>query len=157
MSQRHCPLNETGFTMVELIVVMIIVGIMAVTVLPRMSLLGGFESVGFRDQTVATLRYAQKTALAQRRIVCVAIANAGLTLTMDTDTPPNGGCEGSGSLTPPFTPRPGTGLSGQDSSAAALTSFNFNTIGGTNLTGTLTLRITDANDILVDADTGYVR
>ncbi len=157
MSSMSHPTKTTGFTMIELIVVMIIVGIMAVTVLPRMSLLGGFESVGFRDQTVATLRYAQKTALAQRRIVCVAIASTGLTLTMDTDTPPNGVCEGIGSLTPPFTPRPGTGLSGKDSSAVAMTSFNFNTIGGTNQTGTLTLSITGADNILVDAETGYVR
>ena len=65
--------NENGFTMIELIVVMIIVGIMAVTVIPRMSLLGGFSARGYADQIEAYLRFAQKSALAQRRIVLLDI------------------------------------------------------------------------------------
>jgi MSHA pilin protein MshC len=72
-----------GFTIVELIVTMVIVGIMAVVVVPRFSLLGGFDSRGMRDQTIATLRYAQKSALAQRRHVCVVIdASSDIALTI---------------------------------------------------------------------------
>jgi MSHA pilin protein MshC len=59
---------NAGFTMVELIVIMIIIGIMAVAVVPRMSLLGGFSARGYADQTEAYLHYAQKSALAQRRV-----------------------------------------------------------------------------------------
>lgn len=57
--------------MVELIVTMIIIGIMAVVALPRFGDRGLFESRGFRDETVAFLRWAQKSAVAQRRTVCV--------------------------------------------------------------------------------------
>ena len=67
--------NENGFTMIELIVVMIIVGIMAVTVIPRMSLLGGFSARGYADQIEAYLRFAQKSALAARRTTRLELVN----------------------------------------------------------------------------------
>ncbi len=134
--------------MIELIVVMIIVGIMAVTVLPRMSLLGGFEASGFRDQTVATLRYAQKSALAQRRAVCVSVSSTGLTLTVDTSTPPDDTCDAA--LATGFTQRPGSGLSGGD--------FSFLRMGQTSqASGAITLTVTGADPITIDAVTGYVR
>jgi len=73
--------------MVELIVTMIIVGIMAVAVLPRMDLLKGFDEIGYRDKLRATLEYARKSAVAQRRNVKVALAANNLTLTVDNDIP----------------------------------------------------------------------
>jgi MSHA pilin protein MshC len=95
--------SQSGFTMIELIVVMIIIGIMAVTVLPRFDLLKGYDEIGFRDRVKATLEYARKAAVAQRRYTCVTVnaGGNGLILTRDvadpdTRTPatvscPNGG------------------------------------------------------------------
>lgn len=37
---------NSGFTLAELIVTMILVGIMAVTVIPRMNVLGSFDARG---------------------------------------------------------------------------------------------------------------
>ncbi len=74
-----------GFTLVELIVTMVVVAIMAVAVVPRFSLLGGFDSRGMRDQTIAALRYAQKSAIAQRRHVCAIIAGNDITLRIATN------------------------------------------------------------------------
>lgn len=65
--------QQAGFTLIELIVIIVLVGIMAVTVLPRMSLLGGFSARGYADQIEAYLRYAQKSALAGRRLVAMAL------------------------------------------------------------------------------------
>ena len=69
-----------GFTLIELITVLILVGILAVTALPRMFDRNTFESRGFFDETKSILRYAQKSAIAQRRDVCVTFAGTGAAL-----------------------------------------------------------------------------
>ena len=146
--------SQTGFTMVELIVTMILIGIMSAVAIPRISSLGTFNARGFRDQTIATLRFAQKTAIAQRRAVCVAIGSTGtgVTLTIatsDTKTICSNAADFV-SLTPPFSPKAGSGLSGSD--------FTFLRIGETSqASGSITLTITDADPITIDAVTGYVR
>lgn len=86
--------NCRGFTMVELIVTMVIIGIMAIAIVPRMSLLRGFDEVGFRDQVKATLEYARKSAVAGRRAVQVTIASNGLTVERQTATPEGEGTAG---------------------------------------------------------------
>lgn len=54
-----------------------VAGILAASVVPRFTGENGFEARGFRDETAAALRYAQKSAIASRRLVCVAFtANA---------------------------------------------------------------------------------
>ncbi|BAO28637.1 prepilin-type N-terminal cleavage/methylation domain-containing protein [Sulfuritalea hydrogenivorans] len=138
---------QRGFTIIELVVVIVILGIMAVVVLPRMDSLGGFEAAGFRDQTVAILRFAQKSALAQRRAVCVSVGATGVTLTIDTTTPPNDSCDAA--LVPPFTPRAGSGLAGSG--------FSFLRMGQTNQGSDITLTIAGADPVRIDAVTGYVR
>ena len=63
-----------GFTLIELIVVIVIIGIIAITVIPRFTNKSNFEARGYYDSTLAMFQYAQKSAVAQRRTVCVAIA-----------------------------------------------------------------------------------
>jgi Tfp pilus assembly protein FimT len=87
MASRHA---SSGFTMVELIVIMIILGILAVVAIPRMDSATAFRAVEFRDQTIAALRFAQKTATSHRRMVCAEFASDRVTLTIDDDK--NGSC-----------------------------------------------------------------
>ncbi|TNC96188.1 MAG: hypothetical protein FD121_1198 [Gallionellaceae bacterium] len=68
--------NQRGFTLVELITVMVIVGIMAVAVLPRFFTVSEFEDRGSADQVKSMLRFAQKTAIAQHRNISVDISTA---------------------------------------------------------------------------------
>ena len=71
-----------GFTLIELIMVIVMLGVLAVFAAPRVFNRNDFEARGFHDQTLGVLRFAQKTAIAQRRAVCVAFTNSSLTLTI---------------------------------------------------------------------------
>lgn len=84
----HGPSASSGFTLVELITIMILVGILAAVAFPRMDGVDVFRSVEFRDRVVVALRHAHKTAIAQRRMVCVAFGANSVTLTIDRN---NGG------------------------------------------------------------------
>ena len=65
---------QRGFTLMELIMVMVILGVLAVFAAPRIFNSDDFYARGFHDETLGLLRYAQKTAVAQRRMVCVTFA-----------------------------------------------------------------------------------
>jgi MSHA pilin protein MshC len=71
-----------GFTLVELITVMILIGILAVVALPNLSSVQGFGATSFHDRVAASLRFAQKSAVARRRMVCATVAADGLSLTL---------------------------------------------------------------------------
>ena len=66
--------KQRGFTLVELITVMVIIGILAVAVLPRFFTVSDFEDRGSADQVKSLLRFAQKTAIAQHQNISVAIS-----------------------------------------------------------------------------------
>ena len=77
----------TGFTLIELIVVMVVISILAISVAPRLLGGHGFETRGFYDETLSALRYAQKAAIAQRRLVCVAFTAKTVTLRIASANP----------------------------------------------------------------------
>ena len=84
-------LHGAGFTFIELIMVMVIIGIMAVVVMPRM-FDRAFEEAGMHDTAKAALQHARRSAVAARRYVCVNVVSgtgtgATVSLTMDTRMP----------------------------------------------------------------------
>lgn len=80
---------QRGFTLIELIVVLLILSVMAVVAIPRFSSMMGFADVGYRDQVVAAIDYARKIAVAQRRHTCVVIAASSVTVNIDRGLPQN--------------------------------------------------------------------
>jgi MSHA pilin protein MshC len=56
-----------GFTMIELMATLIVIGILAAFAVPRFTGRTAFESRGFFDQAQSVVRHGQKTAIAQRR------------------------------------------------------------------------------------------
>ncbi len=82
--------NQRGFTLTELITVIVIVGILSVAVLPRFAGTDAFQQRGAADQVKSALRFAQKAAVAKHASVSVTVTQgatdcattlAGLTLT----------------------------------------------------------------------------
>ena len=134
---------QAGFTMIELITVMIVVGILAVVAIPRLADRSDFENRGFQDETRSLLRYAQKSAIAKRRNVCVNLAATGVTLMIDD----GGSCNRV--LTLPVPPRGGTGLT------PSVATFKFQPLGDTDQPANITATIA-GTIITVDFRTGYV-
>jgi MSHA pilin protein MshC len=139
--------HTRGFTLIELVMVLVLVGVLAVFVLPTLNP-EDFKARGMRDETTALLRYAQKTAVAQRRVVCVVVQSTGLVLTIDNSTPPTGACNSALNL--PQKPKGGQGLS------ASVSDFMFTPMGSTNQSGNITLNLTGQTPITVEANSGYV-
>ena len=133
--------------MIELVTVMLVVGILAVVALPRFADQSDFQARGFQDETRALLRYAQKSAIAQRRNVCVTLGGAGVTLTIDNSAPADGTCDIA--LAPPGSPRGGSGL------VPSVGNFKFQPLGDTDQAANVTATIAGAT-ITVDFKTGYV-
>tara|TARA_B110000977_G_C10986467_1_gene458127 strand:+ start:659 stop:1159 length:501 start_codon:yes stop_codon:yes gene_type:complete len=67
---------QGGFTFLELIVVVVILGVLTISIAPLSLSNSIFYARGFHDETLALLRYAQKSAIAQRRTVCVEFSGA---------------------------------------------------------------------------------
>src|SRR5450759_4081551 len=79
--------HQRGFTLIELIMVMVMLGVLAVFAAPRIFNSGDFYARGFHDETLALLRYAQKSAIAQRRTVCVAFTTTSACLLYTSPSP----------------------------------------------------------------------
>jgi prepilin-type N-terminal cleavage/methylation domain-containing protein len=75
----HRP--SRGFTLVELVMVIMVVGILALVVLPKMLDLTMWRLKAFGDEFVAQTLSVERLALAQRRPILATIAPTGVTFT----------------------------------------------------------------------------
>ena len=145
-------MKQSGFTMIEMITTMIIIGILAAVVAPRFFIQQSYSDRGFYDQTLAITRFAQKSAIAIRRNVCVNVAPPSINLTYasaagsgsacDTNLPsPVGGSS-------PFTITAPTGTTLSPS-----TTITFTGLGSAASTTTLTV---SSRTVTIESGTGYV-
>jgi MSHA pilin protein MshC len=79
--------SERGFTLLELVTVLLLVGILAVVAIPKLQGAVSFRDDGWHDQLVAALHYAQKMAVSHRRLVCASVGAAGVALSIASTNP----------------------------------------------------------------------
>ena len=84
-----------GFTIVELVTVMVMVGLLAAVAMPRFFQQDSFDARSFADQNVSMLRYAQKLAIAQNRPVFVQLDGTRMALCFNT------ACDAANRVLPP--------------------------------------------------------
>lgn len=144
--------TSSGFTLPELVVTMVVVGIMAVVVIPRFSDRTAFDVFGFTEQTRESLRFAQKSAIAKRRSVCVSIGSGTIALTV----PASFGGTCTQSLIDPST---GNAFAQSIPSQVTISSasFSYDASGAPSAGQTITVSSgSSSQTITVDAGTGYV-
>src|SRR5690606_29493353 len=96
-------MHSRGFTLVELILVIVVIGILAAVVGPRFFERSTFDERLYAEEVRAGLRHAQKLALAGGCRIRFSLDATGYQLLRDAD------CEGSGTAFMPGVLDPSTG------------------------------------------------
>ena len=159
-ARRAAAPAAAGFTLVELICVLVLLGTLAVVAMPRMEGAIGLRSSAWRDQVQAALRQAASLAQGHRRLVCASINSTDITLRIASSNPATA-CD--------------TALKGQDGdnrwawqSDAPATSGSPATLyfqpsgrvssdGAGNSTSNATISISGESAITVNGETGHVQ
>ena len=150
-----CPKEKNGFTLIELIVVILLMGILAAFMLPKIDL-AAFRESGFAQQSMGALRYGQKQAIGSGCQVNVLITAANCTLQWN-GLPAGLGCLAGGTNIT----NPATGLNNfcnnsiPESSADLPTTIRFDNIGRPTATaGDLSLNL-GSRIITIEPETGF--
>lgn len=152
--------RQAGFTIVELVTVMVVLGVLAAVAMPRLTGNTGFAGPAFRGDIVSALRYAQKTAVSHRRLVCAAIGASAVTLNIAPANPASA-CQVS--LASPDAEPYASKNAAITASGTFLTSGLFfqpsgaiTTDGAGTAVAVGTISVTEQADIQVQGATGYV-
>lgn len=73
--------------MVELVIVLVLLGIISVFAVPKLMAAVSMRDDAWRDQVVGALRFAQKSAVARRRLTCVTITDTTVAVTSAATNP----------------------------------------------------------------------
>ncbi|MDO9236750.1 MAG: prepilin-type N-terminal cleavage/methylation domain-containing protein [Aquabacterium sp.] len=153
--------SQSGFTMAELVLVIILLGILIGYAGPKMTGATGMRDDAWHDQLQSALRFAQSGAVARRRLTCVTVNSASVVITTAEINP---------ALSCPVSvpgPNGSVNFAASTNTAAATTvspagvlyfqpdgRITSNAVGTSVLNATITM--SGASDILIYGETGYV-
>lgn len=149
-----------GFTLTELVVIIGILGILAVIAIPKFFQRTTFDTQSFYDQAQATVRFAQKVAVAQRTSVRVNLTGTTVQVCYCA-TPACAAC-GAGVINPTDPAGGALSLTAPSgitlSTAPATANFSFDGQGRSSLGSVLTVTVTGdgTKTFAVEPETGYV-
>lgn len=144
-----------GFTLTELVVVIVIATILSAFAISRINT-ASFDAEGFASQLAATIRYAQKIAVSQRRNVTVTVSTGAVALTYPDIGQPVRQPPGTDPFSLSVPTSKGVSLGG---TLVVAGTFTFSALGKPTTGGTLVVSGGDIAPITltVEAETGYVR
>ena len=148
--------RQRGFTLAELVVVMVLVGVLAVAAIPRLFQKSEFAARGAHDAVASGLRDAQKSAIAMRRNVCVAVGTTSLSMTYASAAGSAQPCAAANTIANPATGLPFADTAYQDATVATPATVVFDALGRPSSALSITVNLY-ATPITVEAETGLVR
>ena len=137
-------IREAGFTLIELVVVLLLAAILAAIVLPNLNL-DNFRQIGGVQQATAAVRFAQKQAIVSGCQVDVFISGNNCTLNWN-------GCT-SASLPNPQTGNNNFCLNSNPGVSPAV-SFSFNNIGAPS--AGQSINFANGRTLIVEPNTGFI-
>ena len=139
-------MRARGFTLTELVLILVLIGIMAAFAAPRLNI-QGFERQSFARELTLALRHAQRVAIASGCAVEVTIQASGYSVSWAGGN----GCP-TGDL-----PHPSRGgsFSGSGQISSGTVTVRFDGMGRTS--SGAAIAVADGPTIIVEAGSGYVR
>jgi len=155
---------DRGFTLTEMVVTMVIIGVLAVFLAPNLTGISVVQQRADYDKLTFAVQYARKSAIARRRYACVALSTNAATLTIDPNPPESTATPFCGTC--PFAtalplPSQDSACSGANqtclktiSISPSASSFQFDPLG--RASASVTIAVSGFPTLRVESDTGLV-
>ena len=141
--------RNTGFTLVELVSILVIVSIISATFITRITPTDTFQLQASRDQLVAAFFSAQQKAMLQTQAIQLSTSGQIIDIKQDTNSDGNFANEASLSIGGATYP-----LSIRSNQSLSVSTFVFNHLGQTTA-GTVTISIGDKSVVVNVSATGF--